>query len=604
MPGTSTVYDVKVKYTLDDKASPGLKGVAANADKAHDSVFSLHNALKAMAIEKVFHLGKELLIDFNQEMDNLKISMTTVMQMNMHMPFEKASAAADKLFNTFQDMAKKSPLMTKDFMEMASAIAPAVSMAGGGVGKLTSMTQGALTAGLAFHVRPDQMQMDIQEMLAGNVRLTSRTARQLLASQGLDHKEFNNKSSKERAEITEKILTDPAVLKASERMAHTMAGEVSTMKDNIQIAFGEIGKPLMAEITAQFQKINVWIESHPKLIKEWVTSFSQGLQTGFQYIKSAAGWFVDHQELLMSLVKAFVMFKGAQIGVNVFKRFTEGVGNLAKGVEQGVGSIKGLFSGQGGVGGAFSGLVGILSGAGGVIPALGLFAGAIGIVTELLNTHAEDDKKAKEAKMSLHEAVGDFPTLQGRKKDLQDALAGKGLYGQAAKQDDMRQRFTNEISDIDKKLFDPEKMGTALRKIGEESKAHGGSSFENLSMADFQHAERLIPNLYEYGKDKDNEEKFTEIKSTLDLFNKQTEAARLEILKYAFPQQFGMPTPQEQKAPDEGWGGTTKPEVNVTIQHVEVASEDPDRFVFGLVQLADQAIKHKTQSQHVTPGGF
>jgi hypothetical protein len=603
---TSTVYDVKVKYSLDDKASAGVKGIGHAADKAGESVFSLHNAMKALAIEKVFHIGKELLIDFNTEMTNLKIGMTTVMQMNMHMPFEKASAAADKLFDTFQAMAKKSPLLTKDFMEMASAIAPAISMAGGDVGKLEKFTQGALNAGLAFNVRPEQMSMDIQEMLAGNVRLTSRTARQLLASQGLDHNEFNQKSAGDRAKITEKILTDPALLKASERAAHTMAGEISTVKDNIQIAFGEIGKPLMHDITEDVRKMNVWIERHPKLIKEWSTSFSNTLKQGFQYIQTAAGWFLDHKEILMSLAKTFVMFKGAQIGTNVFKKFTDGVGDLAKGVQDGASTIKGLFNGAGGagIGGAFTGLLGILRGAGGVIPALGLFVGALGVVTDLLNTHAADDKKAREAQVSLHEATEDIPEMMARRKELQDRLGSKGKFMQMPVSDEMRERFTSELGDINSKLWDPAHMGSIIKKISDESKSHGGFGFENMSIADMQHADRMLPNMFDFKDQKKSQEVTEEVLQTLKLFNSMTMEDRREIMKNAFPGQFGMPTPAESKPPGSDWAPVNTKDINVTIQKVEVASEDPDRFVFGLAKIADQSVKHSTQSQHTIAGGF
>jgi hypothetical protein len=38
------------------------------------------------------------------------------------------------------------------------------------------------------------------------------------------------------------------------------------------------------------------------------------------------------------------------------------------------------------------------------------------------------------------------------------------------------------------------------------------------------------------------------------------------------------------------------PKVNVNIQRVEVASDDPDRFVRGLVDIADKALNRPTQA--------
>lgn len=594
--GASTIYDVKVKYSMDDKASSGMKSLASHTDKAASSAMTLHGALAAVGGIAALHFGKELLVDFNSEMDKLKIGMTTVMQMNMHMPFEKASAAADKLFFTFQDMAKKSPLMTKDFMEMASAIAPAVSMAGGGVGKLQKMTAGALTAGLAFNVRPDQMAMDIQEMLAGNVRLTSRTARQLLASKGLDHKEFNAKSGVERAGITESILGDPALIKASERAAHTFAGEVSTVKDNLQIAFGEVGLPLMHAMTEEVQRWNQWIEKHPKLIKEWVTSFAATIKNGFDFLKDVASWFVEHKDLLEGLAKTFIAFKGAQMAGNVFNRFTTGIGGLADSVKNAIAKLKG---GEG-IGSTFGGFTGIASGiVTKVLPALGLFSGALEIATNLLNTHAEEEKHQRETALSLNEATGEIPTLQARRKEL-DTMLSHNIPSELAL------RAGTEKEGIEKKLFSPETLGIALRKIGEVSEANGGMSFRNATMADMMNSNLIahLPETWDSKNIADNTRIMTQVDATLKQFQNMPLEIREEAMRYANPEQFGMPTPAESKAPDEKWKGLTDANVNVTIQKVEVASEDPDRFVFGLVQIADQSIKHATQSQHSVSGGF
>lgn len=602
MAGNSTVYDVRVRYALEDKASKGASSMASSFDKAHDSVFSLHNAIKALAVEKIFEKGKELLIDFNQEMDNLKISMTTVMQMNMHMPFEKASAAADKLFDTFQEMAKKSPLMTKDFMEMAAQIAPAVSMAGGGVDKLQKMTQGALTAGLAFNVRPEQMAMDIQEMFAGNVRLTSRTARQLLASQGLDHNEFNKKSATERAGITEKILTDPAVLNASARASHTLAGESSTFKDNIQIALGQVGRPLMTEMTKQMAQMNHWIERHPKLISEYVGKFGGMIKDAFGFFKSVAGWMVDNSNLLFSLGKIFLVFKGAQLGTNVIKGFVGSMGDMVKSVKNAGGAFSGLFSG--GVGGLVGRFGALGSAIGGALPVIGLFTGALEVAATLLNGHNEDDKKAKDAQMSLHEAVSDFPDLQKRRKDLTDILAGKGPQGGMAQDPNMRQRFQSELDQLNSKVFDPEKMGTVLKKISEESKAHGGSDFSMLTMEQMRKPEAFIPSMFDSRDAAKSAEVTNEVLSFFKTFNNISQDAREQALKYAFPEQFGAPDKKEIAAPDEGWKGPKSADINVTIQKIEVASEDPDRFVFGIAKIGENAAKHPTASQHTLVGGF
>jgi len=604
--GNETVYSVKVKYQLDaNQATSSLKGMAHQAEKTEGSVFSLRHAVEALALHKVFELGKEALIDFNSEMESLKIGMSTVMEMNLHLPFQKARFEADKLFETFQQLAKKSPVTTADFMHMASAIAAPVAMAGGGPDKLAKITQGAIIAGLAYGKDSQTTSMAIEEMLGGKVRKTNPMAMSLIASSGKDAQSFNAMSSQARAKSVEEILSAPALKRAADRFGESFKGQTSTLKDNLQIALGEVGKPLMEAMTAEVSKWNNWIEKHPKMIAEVGQKLASMIKGAFEFVKDAGAWLVDNKETLFQIGKMFLLFKGAQIGTGLIKTFAEGLSSLGKNAKEAGTTLIGAFTGGGGITGAFGSVIGILKGAGGLIPALGLFIGGLELAAHFLSTHNEEDKKAKAAKTSIHEAVGDFPAMMERSKFLKETLAGKGQYGAMASQSpEMKERYATELESINGKMFDSEKMGEALKKISEASESNGGSSFKNLSLADMNHAERYMPNLYAHGEATDNKKVAEEMLSTLTMFEHLTVDARREALKYAFPEQWGTPTSQKPAAPDSGWTGGEKPQVNVTIQRIEVASEDPDRFVFGLAKVAEQAVKHKTQSSHTIPGGF
>ncbi len=609
MSSTSTVYDVKVKYALDDRASNGVKQIASATDKAAKSAFSLKSALAAVGGMAMLKTAKSALIDFNSEIDQMKIGMTTVMQMQLKMPFQQAREEAEKLFKVFQELAKKSPATTKDFMEMGNAIAPSVAMMGGGPGKIAKLAQGGVLASQAFGERADIVALDIKQMLAGTINARDRIAQQLIASRGLTSEKFNGMDSKARASMTESMLQDPALLKAADQMGASFKGQTSTFKDMMQITLGEVGLPLMQAMTGEVQKWNNWIEKHPKTIKDWVTSFSGALQSGFETMKSIASWFVDHQDILMSLAKAFVMFKGASIATNVFKSFTEGVAGLAKNTVSAATTLGSMFTGgaSGSVGGVFSGLVGILGGAGGVIAGLTLFAGALGVVSTLLNTHAESDKKARDAAISLHEATGDYPGMRNRRDELKNSLKGQLDSG-------VRMRQLMELETLQGKLNDPEKLGMALRKISESSDKSGKGGFKDFPreyFLDNNFVGKFIPNMYsgDSGEFAKNMESLREVagvmKSIRDYGVMDHGNVLDEILKHAFPEQFGMPTPKEATAtPTDDWKGLSTKDVNVTIQKVEVASEDPDRFVFGMIRIAENGIRHATQSAHTIPGGF
>lgn len=602
MSGTSTVYDIKVRYAMDGNASKGVKALANDTDKAAKNAMSLKGALAAIGGIALLKGAKSALIDFNSEIDQMKIGLTAVMQMQLKMPFEKAKDEAQKLFNVFQELAKKSPATTKDFMEMGNAIAPVVAMMGGGPDKIAKLAQGGVLASQAFGERADVVALDIKQMLSGTVSSKDRVAQQLIASKGMDSTKFNAKSGKERATLTESMLQDPALLKAADQMGESFAGQSSTLRDQLEMTLGQVGLPLMQALTSEFKKINTWIEKHPKLIKEWVTSFGNGIKDAFEFLKGVAGFFIDNKDLIFSLAKALLIFKGAQLAQNVFKRFTDGVGGLADTMKKGLGGLGGGMGGflEGGIGG-------VAKKFGNMIPVLGTVIGGLGLLGDVATTAAqaitgqrEEEKKAKENLISLWEAVEDVPTMISQAKGLTAGI-------KKAPEGELKQRMTTELEGIEKKLYNPQKMGLALRKLNEESVKMGGKDLSKYSQQDLTTAklQHHLPNVFA-GAGTDTK-KMDDLFATLKLLEKQFGRGhdiQMEILKHAFPDQFGMPTPEEAPKVTGDWSKGDKPEVNVTIQRVEVASEDPDRFVFGLVQIADRALKHSTQSQHTTPGGF
>lgn len=606
MAGNSTVYDVKVRYALDDRASKGASGMASGFDKASSSAMSLKGVLATIGGAAVLKKGYDALIGFNNEIDQMKIGLSTVMQMQLHLPFAKAKNEADKLFDVFQQMAKKSPATTKDFMEMANAIAPAVALAGGGPEKLAKLTQGGVIASMVLGVRSDVAALDIKQMLAGTVSTKDQLAQQLLGSQGIKHEDFNKMSGDKRAGLVEKMLSQDSLKTAADQFGESFKGQISTIQDTLQMALGNVGKPLMASITAEVKKMNTWIERHPKLIAEWGSKLSATIKGAFEFVKSVSGWLVDNKEILFAIGKTFLAFKGAQLGTNIFKNFVGGMSNLVEKMKGAGSTVASLFSGggSGSVTGGFKGLVGILSGAGGVIPALGLMAGAVGIVTELLNTHAEDDKKARAAQIDINEAIGDIPEMMDRRQQLKDTLAGKGMMAGMSKDPMMRQRMETELEGINKNLFDPEKMGAAIQKIDEEARKHGGSGFRDSTKSMMSISD--LPSMFDY-EDQGKSKKVTEeVMRFMESFNHLTMDQRDSAFKAAFPEQYGITkqdTP-EQSDPSAGWKAGSGKDINVTIQKIEVASEDPDRFVFGIAKLSENAAKHPTSSQHTVVGGF
>jgi hypothetical protein len=599
---TSTVYDVKIKYALDDgKASKNASTLAGNLDKAGASAFSLKGALAAVGGAALLMKAKSALIDFNSEIDSMKINLSTIMQLQLKMPFEKANIEANKLFDTFQEMAKKSPATTKDFLEMASAIAAPIAMLGGGPDKLAKLTQGAVIAGQAFGERADIVALDVKQMLMGTITARDRVAQQLIASEGMSSEQFNALGAKDRANKTEAMLTSPTLKKAADAMGESMKGQVSTLEDQLQITLGQVGRPLMEGITAEVKKWNGWIEKHPRLIASYVKDFAGMLTDAFSFIKNTAGWLVENKELLFAIGKTFLAFKGAQLGTQVFKRMTDSMGLFAGNVKGMASSIGGIFSkgGSGAVGGGilggFSKMVPVI---GGVILGFQLLTGALDLLRNWL--HKESDDKAKGAASTMAEAVGGVSGNIIKRKSLKARLADKNST--------TRDQDQAEYDALTTKINDPMVMGEALRNLAAVNVKNGGTDLSQLSMGDWMTAERHLPSTYSSTDSLKTAELGAEANMAIEAFKKMTVEAKRDVLKVAFPDRWGqyMPSGTPDPTTTEFTNGVDpkKADVNITINRVEVASEDPDRFVFGLVKIADNAMKNKTASQHTTSGGF
>lgn len=637
--GSDTIYSIKVKYDVDGApAKKGIEGISLAADKAKDSAFSLKGALAGLGVFEALHKGKEYLIDFNSEMQKLQIGMETVMEMNLHLPFQKAHEEAQKLFLTFQNMAKKSPVTTKDFMDMAAAIAPAVSGAGGGPEKLAALTKGAITAGLAYGKDSQTTAMAISEMMMGNARKTNPLAMSLIASTGMDHNAFNQMDPVKRAELVEKILTDPALNKAAERFGETLTGQTSTLKDNIQIALGEVGLPLMEAITAEVKKVNQYITDNESSIKRFGQEFSSALVTGFSYVKSTVGFIVSHSDLFLTLGKIWAVSKvGGMLGGIGGGMAGAGQGEIAQLITGPLGDKIGnsVRAGVLSLGMRFPQLINPMASASKLLGGLGGAAGALGPAGIAgIGMAAYEISKMTGVTQALTQAIdpqrAELEQLTEQMYKFDDAVASaaaklNGTYGKYSSYAGGANNVAEGYRQKAEVLHDMAKGGIsktdqfqALSSAGfnrDEAINYMKKSSLGLGVASYEFrakqtdittrdalATKEATELVKMQKDalpKGAKEKLTP-ENLADAMGKAYAYYLGTSGKAALP---GM-APNLFDVNTQGWGGGGKPEINVTIQKVEVASEDPDRFVFGLVKVAEQSTKHKTQSAHTTPGGF
>ncbi|MGZ6970968.1 MAG: hypothetical protein ACXVID_04835, partial [Thermoanaerobaculia bacterium] len=74
----STVYDVQVRYGLDDKASAALENLGRTAERTEKHVGGLKEGLRTLAevflVKEGLTKAKEWFVDANAEMEQMKIN--------------------------------------------------------------------------------------------------------------------------------------------------------------------------------------------------------------------------------------------------------------------------------------------------------------------------------------------------------------------------------------------------------------------------------------------------------------------------------------------------------------------------------------------------
>lgn len=609
----STIYDVKVRYTLDDKAGKGAKALAGEMDRAGKSASTLSGALAGIGLAGAFMAGKKLLIDFNSEIDQMKIGMTTIINMQLKKPWEEASKAADGLFVKFQELAKKSPATTKDFMTMAAAITPVITSLGGGIDKIEKLTQGAVLAGIATGTRADVAALDIKQMLMGTVTERDMMAQQLISSTGMTKEAFNDLDAAARGSMVENLLQSPSLLKAADEFGASFAGQVAAFTDQLQIGLGVVGKPLMAAMGQEVKKWNDWIEKHPRTIARISKEIGTFLKDSFEFISKSVGWLVEHRDTIMAIGKTFLVFKGASLATGLIGDAAKGIGGFVESLKKGGNSITNLFSsglGGGGITGGFNALSKALTGIGGAVPALALLATAAGELWGIFTQH-NNDEKAKSLRMSFDEALGETGTSARRLGEIEKMFAPKYVNGvasseaEALKKSDFEKytRLITEKQTLENKFKDPALLGAFIRGMDEARKKAGMHGLKDMSYQDFiEHGKTgLSFSMFEklYADSADAKDILSNLNETLQRFGMIDKATKWDAFRLAFPDQFPGYKPDAAKTELSNWkdpGAGEKTDVKVTIHRIEVASDDPDRFVFGMVNAFSKMAKNPTQA--------
>jgi hypothetical protein len=313
----TTSYTVDVKYLVDDKASRGLNNIGKNAQLAATGTSALSGQLTRLAATAASYFGmrqaKKYLVDFNTELEQSKQTMTTLLTQNMGGAWETNQKRANKLIKQFQQDSAKSAGTTKDYVDIAKMITGPLAQAGAEMEDLRKVTQRTVVASRVYGIQSEVAARDLQSMLMGNTKNVDLFARMLGVVPEKWNKMVKDKGPQRAIQETLKLFDNPALVRATKEYGKTWAGITSTLEDNIDRALGKVGVPLMQKLLDQTKQLNKWFDENPRKLGQIINTMADGLVKAFDIAKGITGFIVENKTLLMTIAKAYLVSKAANV---------------------------------------------------------------------------------------------------------------------------------------------------------------------------------------------------------------------------------------------------------------------------------------------------
>jgi hypothetical protein len=204
---------------------------------------------------------EDALIGFNARAEQAKMGLAGIAGMNLKLPWEEAKKAADELYAGLQEDAAKTPAETAELVAFSQQIAGAYLAAGKNMKDLRQFTTQAVVAAKMLKAEGTAA-TDIKQAIQGRVGVKDMFAANIINSLGMSIEQFNAKSMKERADLFAKGLNNPTIRAAMAEYETQWDGVTSTIKDNIAITLGEIGKPLFKILKKILGRVGKWIQDN------------------------------------------------------------------------------------------------------------------------------------------------------------------------------------------------------------------------------------------------------------------------------------------------------------------------------------------------------
>lgn len=580
----STTYDVRLRYMLDNQAGNGLRGIEGGARAAAQSTGLLASNIARLggAVAGAFGLNqaRKALVDYNSSMEQAKITAAGLLQLNIGGSWTDNMSRATEVVSRLQQEAKTSVGTTADMVQMFSMLAQPLSQAGAGMDDFVNLTKASVVASRAMGIAADVAARDVDQAIRGQFHSVDQFSSKILGPLGYigeaGRAKFNALTQQDRLGTVRKALNQPAIAQMAQAQGDSFAGVLSTFEDNLQIAFGKVGLPLFKQITAEVQRWNQWIDTNGAAIAAFGRNLGDSLVTAFGYLKGVAGFFVEHKDTLLTIAKVWAGLK-----------LTGMAG----------GAIGGVVGGFNGLGASFGGLAGTLDGPTGMIGGFAkLAANSLTAATNLASVAAASVALGA----LIGQKAGEWYT------DRQVAQRSAEIVGPNALRN-YQSLASGRLSAYDLARFSPElakekeKRQDLLLKTLKTSGLASTSGVNTETFAAMLGQDRGLRSQYAQALDVHTMLRTAAGQSyagSLSDDPEQLAAAVAKafdpIIKEAVDRATKPVPPIDTKKQD-----AKAPKVNVTIQRIEVASDDPDRFLFNLEQAVAKVARNPGQARRL-----
>lgn len=641
----STVYDVKLRYSVDNRASRGVQGLTNDTRQLKKEVAETSGMFAKLGagVGAYFGLreGAKALIGFNSTVEDTKLQIGGMLALARKTDLTDELKNADRIYASLQKRAATLPGTTQEYVKMAGAITQPIIDAGLTMKDLEDLTVNSVVAAKGLGEQWEVAARDIDQALRGQFHATDPFASKVLQSIGYKGEEgrskFNAMNAEKRASELKRGLSLPQWEQLAKASGQTFSGALSTLQDTIGQFVGKIGLPLFQAITAEVKRWNEYLDKNNDIVQSTAKTLGEGLVTGFRVVKDALGFLVSHADTLLAIGKVWAAVK---IG-----GMLTGLGGKAGGLAGTIKDKLGWFRGAsdsfdaegnyqhspGGAGRQRVGLKGAAQNAGMLLGAglagyeLGNLLGLDAVGSQIGTSFAKFTGRMGETEIEFERLTRSSELLDAAIKQAADTQAGKNatslsnamggvsLYRrQLAAMEDYIREVKQEPDTMDKLSMvgrmsvggNAYMSGNALEALGIDPNTITNETVNSIKqkISEMESASGLT---YVMGKGA------LEVGiSQLTDYQKQTldqAQAQNQVMNYIYMRlRDGLPIEPASildmiKAATADPGGThkslaDKPNVNVHIARIEVQSDDPDRMAFGLLESFRDAAKNPSSA--------